>query len=60
MKAVRIEKMSVRTKSGKNEMIQNPKIIIPRMKSTFTIGLLDVAGINFVRSDDITFYAVIV
>jgi hypothetical protein len=60
MNAERIEMMSVRTRSGKNEIIQNPQTMIPRRKSTFTIGLLDVAIIKRVCLDDMRFYAVIV
>jgi hypothetical protein len=33
-----METMSVRTRSGKKEETQNPQIMIPRRKSTLTIG----------------------
>jgi hypothetical protein len=42
MNDMSVEIMRVRTRSGKKEAIQNPKIINPTITRTFMNGLLDV------------------
>jgi hypothetical protein len=42
MNAVSVEMMSVRTRSGKKDAIQKPRIINPTRITTFTNGLLSI------------------
>jgi hypothetical protein len=42
MNAVSVDRISVKTRSGKNEAIQNRTMMRPTNAMTFTNGLLDV------------------